>query len=90
MSSSHSKSQEAGRRAAEKSAKARQREQDIMGFQRRQQDAESAKLLRLRALRLAKLAAEHEEVERAKTLAIPEKPKRAKRPAIAVTAKVES
>ncbi len=55
-----SKSEEARRRAEEKFAKDKRRDEEVMTFQRQIQEAEAAKLLRLRALRLAKEAADRE------------------------------
>jgi len=52
-----SKNAETRRRAEEKFAKAKQREQDVLSIQRQAQQAEAAKFQRLRALRLAKEAA---------------------------------
>jgi len=58
-----SKDSEARRRAEEKFVKARQREDDVMNSQRQLQQAEAAKLVRLRALRMAKEAAEKQAAE---------------------------
>jgi len=64
MSTWPSKSDEARRRAEEKFAKAQQRDTDVMDFQREIHKAETAKYTRLRALRLAKEAAEKEAKQR--------------------------
>ena len=79
-----SKDSEARRRAEEKFVKARQREDDVMNSQRQLQQAEAAKLVRLRALRLAKEAAEKQAAETAAAEAsaagAPAKARRASRP----------
>jgi hypothetical protein len=51
-------SKSARRRAESKIAKAKQRVPDVMEYQRQMLEAETAKFVRLRALRLAKEAAE--------------------------------
>jgi hypothetical protein len=53
-------SKSARRRAEDKSAKAKQHVPDAMEYQRQRLEAETAKFVRLRALRLAKEAAEKE------------------------------
>ena len=79
-----SKDSEARRRAEEKFVKAQQREHDVMNSQRQLQQAEAAKLVRLRALRLAKEAAEKQAAEAAAAEAsaagAPAKARRASRP----------
>jgi hypothetical protein len=60
-----SKDSEARLRAEEKFAKAQRRETDIMNGQRQLWQAEADKLVRLRALRLAKEAAEKQVAENA-------------------------
>ena len=60
-----SKNAEVRRRAEEKFAEATQRDQDVMVYQREIRQAELDKLLRLRALRLAKEAADKDVHERA-------------------------
>lgn len=60
-----SKDSEARLRAEEKFAKAKRRETDIMDGQRQLWQAEADKLVRLRALRLAKEAAEKQVAETA-------------------------
>ena len=79
-----SKDSEARRRAEEKFVKARQREDDVMNSQRQLQQAEAAKLVRLRALRMAKEAAEKQAAETAAAEAAaagaPAKARRARRP----------
>ena len=79
-----SKDSEVRRRAEEKFAKARQREDDVMNSQRQIQQAEAAKLVRLRALRMAKEAAEKQAAETAAAEAsaagMPAKAKRTRRP----------
>lgn len=79
-----SKSSEARQRAEDKFAKAKKRDAEVMDFQRQRQDAEQSKLQRLRALRLAKEAADRETLAKAEAeaaLAAPKgKPRKAKRP----------
>lgn len=79
-----SKSFEARQRAEDKFTKAKKRDAEVMNFQRQRQDAEQTKLVRLRALRLAKEAADREsqaKVEAEAALAAPKaKPRKAKRP----------
>jgi hypothetical protein len=58
MSNGDSRSAEARRRAEEKFAKAKRRDSDVMEYQRQILEAETAKFTRLRALRLAKEAAD--------------------------------
>jgi len=80
MSNGNSRSAEARRRAEEKFAKAKQRDSEVMEFQRRILEAETAKFTRLRALRLAKEAADKVAGARAAAEAAPgSKPSRAKR-----------
>jgi hypothetical protein len=76
-----SKNAETRRRAEEKFAKAKQREQDIVSFQRQVQQAEEAKFARLRALRLAKEASDRDALAlaEAEAAATAEKTKPAKR-----------
>ena len=75
-----SKNGEVRRRAEEKFAKATQRDQDVMVYQREIQQAEVDKLLRLRALRLAKEAADKDvhELAQAETPAPAQKAKPAR------------
>jgi hypothetical protein len=61
-----SKNASVRRRAEDKFAKAKQRDMDVMGHQRQLQQAEAAKLIRLRALRLAKEAADRDASPRPK------------------------
>ena len=79
-----SKAFEARQRAEDKFTKAKKRDAEVMSFQRQRQDAEEAKFLRLRALRLAKEAADRESLakfEAEAALAAPKaKPRKAKRP----------
>jgi hypothetical protein len=70
---------EARRRGEEKFAKAKRRDTDIMEYQRQIQAAETAKFIRLRALRLAKEAADKQAAEAA-AAAAPPVVKRAPRP----------
>ena len=65
MSNGESKSHETRRRAEEKFAQAKQRDSDVMKSQRQIFEAETAKFFRLRALRLAKEAAEKKALARA-------------------------
>ena len=55
-----SKAFEARQRAEDKFTKAKKRDTEVMDFQRQRQNAEEAKFQRLRALRLAKEAADRE------------------------------
>jgi hypothetical protein len=64
--------------AEDKFSKNKQRDLDVMGHQRQLQDAATAKLIRLRTLRLAKEAAERE-AEALATVAAEPRPKRARR-----------
>ena len=89
MEHSLSKKAEVRRRAEEKFADATQRDQDVMADRRLIQQAELDKLLRLRALRLAKEAADrdvHERPSPRRPLAQKAKPvRRAKRPKLATS-----
>ena len=67
MEHSLSKKAEVRRRAEENFAKATQRDQDVMVYQHQMQQAEVDKLLRLRALRLAKEAADKDTPGRAQS-----------------------
>jgi hypothetical protein len=81
MSNGDSRSAEARRRAEEKFAKAKQRDSEVMEYQRQILEAETAKFTRLRALRLAKEAADKVAGTRAAAEAAPgSKPTRTKRP----------
>ena len=84
MEDQRSKAFAARQRAEDKFAKAKKRDAEVMKFQRQRQDAEQTKLQRLRALRLAKEAADREnlaKVEAEAALAEPKaKPRKAKRP----------
>ena len=84
-----SKNAETRRRAEEKFAKAKQRDQDVMSFQRQAQQAEAAKIQRLRALRLAKEAADRDALVLAEAAEKPKPAKRARRPKVAIEAKEE-
>jgi len=84
-----SKNAETRRRAEEKFAKAKQREQDVMSIQRQAQQAEAAKFQRLRALRLAKEAADRDAVVPADAAEKPKPAKRARRPKAPIEAKDE-
>ncbi len=89
-----SKNAETRRRAEQKFAKAKQREEDIMSFQRQAQQAEAAKFQRLRALRLAKEASDRDALVRAEAeaAAAAEKTKpakRARRPKVVAEVKEE-
>ena len=79
-----SKAFEARQRAEDKFAKAKKRDAEVMNFQRQRQDAEQTKLLRLRALRLAKEAADRESLAKVEAEAVLTRPKaklrKAKRP----------
>ena len=79
-----SKSSEARLRAEDKFAKAQKRDAEVMDLQRQRRDAEQSKFQRLRALRLAKEAADREslaKVQAEAALAAPKaKPRKAKRP----------
>ena len=66
MENPGSKAADARQRAEAKFTKAKQRDEEVMDFQRRRQEAEEAKLLRLRSLRLAKEAADRENRAKAK------------------------
>jgi hypothetical protein len=78
-----SKNASVRRRAEDKFAKAKQRDMDVMGHQRQLQQAEAAKLIRLRALRLAKEAADKDALAKAEALAAGPKPKRVRKPKVA-------
>ena len=65
-----SKNASVRRRAEDKFAKAKQRDMDVMGHQRQLQQAEAAKLIRLRALRLAKEAADRDALAKAEAEAL--------------------
>ncbi|MFI5018962.1 MAG: hypothetical protein ACHQHK_13520 [Dongiales bacterium] len=80
-----SKNASVRRRAEDKFAKAKQRDMDVMGHQRQLQQAEAAKLIRLRALRLAKEAADRDALAKAEAeaLAAGPKPKRVRKPKVA-------
>ena len=84
-----SKNAETRRRAEEKFAKAKQRDQDVMSFQRQAQQAEAAKIQRLRALRLAKEAADRDALVLAEAAEKSKPAKRARRPKVAIEAKEE-
>ncbi len=84
-----SKNAETRRRAEEKFAKAKQREQDVLSIQRQAQQAEAAKFQRLRALRLAKEAADKDAVVPADAAEKPKPATRARRPKSPVEAKDE-
>ena len=75
---------EARQRAEDKFAKANKRDAEVMDLQRQRQNAEQAKLQRLRALRLAKEAADRESLVKAEAetaLTAPKaKPRKTKRP----------
>jgi hypothetical protein len=79
-----SKALEARQRADDKFAKAKKRDAEVMNLQRQHQNAEQAKFQRLRALRLAKEAADREnlaKLEAEAALTRPKaKPRKAKRP----------
>ena len=79
-----SKASEARQRAEDKFAKTKKRDAEVMDFQRQRQNAEQAKLQRLRTLRLAKEAADRESLAKAEAqaaLTAPKaKPRKAKRP----------
>ena len=89
MDYSSSKNAEVRRRAEEKFAEATHHDQDVLADQREIQQAELDKLLRLRALRLAKEAAGrdvHERPSPRRPLAQKAKPvRRAKRPKLATS-----
>jgi hypothetical protein len=94
MEFGESKNAETRRRAEQKFAKAKQREQDVMSFQRQAQQVEAAKIERLRALRLAKEASDRvalalAEAEAAAAAEKTKPAKRIRRPKIAVEAKEE-
>jgi hypothetical protein len=74
MSNGDSRSAEARRRAEEKFAKAKRRDSDVMEYQRQILEAETAKFTRLRALRLAKEAADKAAAAEAPPAAKPAKP----------------
>ena len=80
-----SKNASVRRRVEDKFAKAKQRDMDVMGHQRQLQQAEAAKLIRLRALRLAKEAADKDALAKAEAeaLAAGPKPKRVRKPKLA-------
>lgn len=84
-----SKNAETRRRAEEKFAKAKQREQDAVSFQRQAQQAEAAKFERLRALRLAKEAADRDALVLAEAAYKTTPAKRPRRLKVAVEAKKE-
>lgn len=84
-----SKNAETRRRAEEKFAKAKQREQDVMSIQRQAQQAEAAKFERLRALRLAKEAADRDALVLAEAADKTTPAKRARRLKVAIEAKKE-
>jgi hypothetical protein len=84
-----SKNAETRRRAEEKFAKAKQREQDVMSIQRQAQQAETAKFERLRALRLAKEAADRDAVVLAEATETTKPAKRTRRLKVATEAKEE-
>jgi hypothetical protein len=71
------------RRAEGKFAKADQRSKDVMDFQRRRQEAEEGKMMRLKSLRLAKESADREaaaqEAARVAQLAPAPRPRRKKK-----------
>jgi hypothetical protein len=79
-----SKALEARQRADDKFAKAKKRDAEVMNLQRQHQNAEQAKLQRLRALRLAKEAADRENLAKLEAEAALTRPKaklrRTKRP----------
>jgi hypothetical protein len=70
-----SKAAEARQRAEGKFAKAKKRDAEVMDFQRQRQNAEQAKLQRLRALRLAKEAVDRESLAKAEAEAALTAPK---------------
>ena len=84
MEQQGSKASEARQRAEDKFAKAKKRDAEVMDFQRQRQEAEQSKFHRLRALRLAKEAADRESLAKADAeaaLAAPKgKPRKVKRP----------
>jgi hypothetical protein len=89
-----SKNAETRRRAEQKFAKAKQRDQDVMNFQRQAQQAEAAKFQRLRALRLAKEASDRDalalaKAEAAETVDKIKPAKRIRRPKAGTEAKDE-
>ena len=68
-----------GQRLGPRFAKPDARSKDVMDFQRRRQEAEEAKMQRLKSLRLAKEASDREEAARAAQSAPPPRSRRKKK-----------